>query len=136
MYAKALAKKDFTEAWGEYQAKQGVLLLNTALTVERGNAGSHTALWSGFTKDLIQVLMNHKDSITWIIMGTKAYDLISDYLDTDHNFIISSHPSPFSNNKTFKRGGVVYPSFNDQDIFSNVSEIKWCKNPLSGEKEI
>jgi uracil-DNA glycosylase len=55
-------------------AKQGVLLLNTALTVEKGKAGSHTVLWNTFTKELLTSLTSTKDDIIFVLWGKKAQD--------------------------------------------------------------
>jgi uracil-DNA glycosylase len=56
------------ESW----AKQGVLLLNTALTVEAGKAGSHLKLWSLFTNDLIQFISHQYPETIFILWGKYA----------------------------------------------------------------
>lgn len=50
---------------------QGIFLLNTALTVERGNANSHTNYWQWFTKEIIKIISKEVSPI-WMLWGAKA----------------------------------------------------------------
>lgn len=52
-------------------AEQGVLLLNTALTVEKGKANSHKVMWHDFTVKVIEHL-DKMDNIVWILLGKQA----------------------------------------------------------------
>ena len=62
-----IKKLDYTiEDWD----KQGILLLNTALTVEKGRANSHKALWIGFIKKIVEFL-SYQDPV-WILLGNQA----------------------------------------------------------------
>ena len=80
------------EGW----ARQGVLLLNSALTVRRKSPGSHMAIWSDFTEYIIRYLnVMHKD-ILFIAWGAFAYDRLRYINEEKHTLIVSSHPSPFS----------------------------------------
>ena len=78
-------------------SKQGVLLLNTVLTVRKGNANSHKDLgWERFTDEVIKKL-NEKDTpIVFILWGSPARN--KKYLITNKNHYIveSVHPSPLS----------------------------------------
>lgn len=66
---------------------QGVLLLNTALTVESGKAGSHISYWKGFTSKFIQQFSKEKPCI-WILWGKHAQN----YIPYIHNpFIIKNY---------------------------------------------
>lgn len=83
-------------------AKQGVLLLNTILTVRKGQAFSHKNLgWENFTDTIIQRL-NEKDSpIVYILWGRAAQEKIR-LIDTNKHFIIKApHPSPLSAHRGF-----------------------------------
>ena len=76
-------------------ASQGVLLINTAHTVVRGQAGSHIAMWSPFTRSVIEAL-NKKDNIVWLLWGSHAKfygDLVT---NESHVKIESGHPSPLN----------------------------------------
>jgi uracil-DNA glycosylase len=79
-------------------AKQGVLLLNTALTVRAGEPFSHAKTgWSKFTDAVIETISD----IIFILWGKFAQEKIS-LIDTGKHFILgSSHPSPFSAHKGF-----------------------------------
>jgi uracil-DNA glycosylase len=83
-------------------AKQGVLLLNTALTVRAGEPFSHAKTgWSKFTDAVIETISNEKENIIFILWGKFAQEKIS-LIDTGKHFILgSAHPSPFSAHKGF-----------------------------------
>jgi uracil-DNA glycosylase len=83
-------------------AKQGVLLLNTALTVRAGEPFSHAKTgWSKFTDAVIETISDEKENIIFILWGKFAQEKIS-LIDTGKHFILgSSHPSPFSAHKGF-----------------------------------
>lgn len=73
---------------------RGVLLLNTALTVEAGKPGSHIELWKPFMKSLIP---NIKDK-TWVLLGANAQSW-EPYING--NIIKAAHPSPLARGKFF-----------------------------------
>lgn len=83
-------------------AKQGVLLLNTVLTVRAGQAHSHKGKgWEIFTDRVIEVLNEKPDPIVYILWGRAAQSKIK-LIDTNKHFIIqSAHPSPLSCNRGF-----------------------------------
>ena len=85
---------DFTDL-----AKQGVLLINSALTVEEGKPGSHLKLWQPYTNYIIDYISkNHKD-IIFVLWGNfaKKKKVIIDL--SKHYTIESNHPSPLSANR-------------------------------------
>lgn len=89
-------------------AKQGVLLLNTALTVEEGMPDSHTKFWRSITDNIIKEINTHCNSVIFMLWGKKA-QAKNKYINKDQHFIISrAHPSPFAAN----RGGW----FNEQQF--------------------
>ena len=83
-------------------ANQGVLLLNTVLTVEKDNANSHKDLgWEIFTKKAIEIVSSKLNNIVFILWGKQAQS-IEDVIDTSKHFIITSvHPSPLSAHRGF-----------------------------------
>ena len=86
--------KDFTDL-----ANQGVLLINSALTVEEGKPGSHLKLWQPYTNYIIDYISkNHKD-IIFVLWGNyaKKKRVIIDL--SKHYTIESNHPSPLSANR-------------------------------------
>ncbi len=78
-------------------AEQGVLLLNTALTVEQGNANSHQGKgWETFTDAIIKTVNEKKEHVVFILWGANAQKKQS-IIDTHkHRVIKSVHPSPLS----------------------------------------
>jgi uracil-DNA glycosylase len=103
----------------EYWAYQGVLLLNTSLSVEKGKPNSHQHIWSKFTDELIKIISRNKNNIIFVMWGANAYSkykLIEN--KKNHRFIISSHPSPYSAHN--KLG--IYDSFMDTDTFGLINK--------------
>ena len=76
--------------------KEGVFLLNTALTVEAGEPLSHMELWKEFTYSLIKYLNNYNQKLIWIFWGKKAKLIKEECQITDTFSLVSTHPSPFS----------------------------------------
>ena len=86
-------------------AEQGVLLLNTVLTVTDGIANSHRGLgWEQFTGKAIQYLANSDQPIVWILWGNSAKESYARYAKVEnpkHLIIRSVHPSPLSAHNGF-----------------------------------
>ena len=81
----------------EKWARQGVLLLNTSLTVREGQANSHKDIgWEILTDRIISLLGNREKPLVFILWGSKAKAKIS-LIDKNKHMILSSvHPSPLS----------------------------------------
>ena len=74
-------------------SNQGILMLNTALTVEVGKIGSHFDIWKPFTAYLLDWLSNHNPGLIYVYMGKKAEgwsDLTNDA--TSYKFTVK-HPA-------------------------------------------
>lgn len=105
--SKALAIEGFGHlAHGDlhHWAKQGVLLLNTALSVKLGEAGSHTSLgWKGLVDRLISSLAGQKPQLVWMLWGGHAQSKLP-LIEPGVNQLIlqSSHPSGLGVYKTDK----------------------------------
>lgn len=80
---KGVLKEDLYPSWQEltHWQEQGVLLLNTALTVQTATAGSHTKYWKNFTAKIISHISLQQPCI-WIFWGKKAQSFIP-YLQRD-----------------------------------------------------
>lgn len=77
-------------------AKQGVVLLNTALTVRHKSPGSHIALWKPFTTDLVIHLANSTRNVVYMLWGNHAISYVP-YIDQLNNLVLThTHPSPLS----------------------------------------
>lgn len=101
---------------------QGVLLLNAALTVEKGCADSHSKYWYPFTERLIKYISNNTSNISWLLMGKRAQEFKKYINISTHNIVETSHPSPFS----AMRGYGTIPAFIGSDCFKKLgNNIKW-----------
>ena len=105
-------------------AKQGVLLLNSILTVEKNNPGSHKNIgWEKLT-DIIISSLSLIGNIVFILWGNFAKKK-SNLIDNNINLVInSSHPSPFSAHKGFF-GAKPFSKCNDYLISKGKEPIKW-----------
>ncbi|MGF1696757.1 uracil-DNA glycosylase [Vibrio lamellibrachiae] len=98
------------ESW----AKQGVLLLNTVLTVEQGKAHSHSKIgWETFTDHMIDQIVQHNEGVIFILWGAHAQKK-GRFIDRDkHHVLTSVHPSPLS----------AYRGFFGCQHFSQVNQL-------------
>lgn len=86
------------QAWAE----QGVLLLNTVLTVEAGKAGSHQKHgWETFTDTLIRTISAQAQPVVFVLWGNHAQKKTELIDATRHCIIASAHPSPLSARRGF-----------------------------------
>ena len=111
----------------DYLAKQGVLLLNTVLTVRNGEANSHKNMgWETFTDNLIKELDKIDNPIVFILWGAKAIQK-KKYINNPNHFIVESeHPSPLSAYRGFF-GSKPFSKTNDFLISKGLEPIKWYK---------
>lgn len=88
----------FLESW----AKQGVLLLNTVLTVEAGKAHSHARFgWETFTDNVISAINTHREGVIFLLWGSHAQKKGS-IIDAQRNHVLKApHPSPLSAHRGF-----------------------------------
>lgn len=78
-------------------AKQGVLLLNTVLTVEKGKANSHKNMgWENITQKIIELVNNQNRPIVFLLWGSQAQSFSKILNNKKHLILKSVHPSPLS----------------------------------------
>ena len=78
-------------------AYQGVLLLNTVLTVRRGEANSHKGKgWEKFTDRIVELLNQREKPMVFILWGANAKSKQSLITNKDHMILSGAHPSPLS----------------------------------------
>lgn len=94
-YPNIYRKNGNLEDWVE----QGVFLLNTALTVNKGMPASHMHVWEKFTDHIIDIIQN-RGNVIFCIWGKFAESKIHLIKNTSNIILKSSHPSPFSALKT------------------------------------
>jgi uracil-DNA glycosylase len=109
----------------EYWAYQGVLLLNTSLSVEKSKPNSHQHIWSMFTDELIQIITKKYPNLIIVMWGGSAFNKMNIIKNKDtHKYIISSHPSPLG----FKNKMKNYASFYETDHFGEINKILKTNN--------
>jgi len=87
--------------WLEPWCRQGVLLLNTTLTVRAHQAGSHQGQgWEQFTDEVIRTLSSREKPVIFVLWGRHARAK-KDLIDSRHTIIESAHPSPMSASSGF-----------------------------------
>ncbi|PJC86206.1 uracil-DNA glycosylase [Vibrio sp. HA2012] len=89
----------YLKSWAE----QGVLLLNTVLTVEQGKAHSHakTTGWERFTDHVIQAVNDHCDGVVFLLWGSHAQKKGRVIDRNRHHVLMAPHPSPLSAHRGF-----------------------------------
>jgi uracil-DNA glycosylase len=86
----------------EHWAKQGVLLLNAALTVEAHNPMSHSKIgWHNFTNDVIRIISERKDNVVFMLWGGFAKTKLELIDRSKHLVLTAAHPSPLSAHNGF-----------------------------------
>lgn len=118
------------ESW----AKQGILMINSALTCEVNRVGSHTNVWRPFVSKLVKNLSNRETGIIYVLFGKDAQSL-KPYINEKYNDIIEiQHPAYFA------RTGKKMP----HSIFTRINEllygrygekIEWYKEEQFNTKE-
>ncbi|MSR92725.1 uracil-DNA glycosylase [Inconstantimicrobium porci] len=106
-------------------ADQGVLLLNTSLTVRAGEANSHRNIgWGTFTDKIIELLNQRQNPIVFILWGNNAISKEKFITNPQHYIIKSVHPSPLSASRGFF-GSKPFSKTNAFLIKNNKAPIDW-----------
>lgn len=104
-------------------AEQGVLLLNTTLTVAAGRAASHQGLgWETFTDAIIETVNRHCEHVVFLLWGTPARRKASMIDRSRHLILEAPHPSPLSAHRGFF-GCRHFSQTNDY-------LVRWGKEPI------
>tara|TARA_Y100000741_G_C18250049_1_gene556978 strand:+ start:25 stop:687 length:663 start_codon:yes stop_codon:yes gene_type:complete len=106
-------------------ANQGVLLLNSILTVRKSEPGSHTNIgWEKFTDFVIKNISSEKSNIVFLLWGKYAQSKSRLIDDNKHLILKSPHPSPFSAHKGFFKN-FHFKKTNEYLLLNNIKEINW-----------
>ena len=106
-------------------AKQGVLLLNSILTVRKSQPGSHRKIgWERFTDYVIKTISSQKNNVVFILWGSFAKSKAYIIDKRDHLILESSHPSPFSAHKGFFNNN-HFIKVNEYLNDNNIKTIEW-----------
>lgn len=110
----------YLESW----ARQGILLLNTALTVAESDANSHSKFgWLNFTKAVLDAVSNKTKNVVFIAWGKPAQKLCAKIPRNRHLVLESGHPSPLSV-KLFL-GNNHFKATNDYLLSHQLPPINW-----------
>lgn len=108
----------------EHWARQGILLLNTVLTVRAGEANSHRGRgWERFTDFVISHLSSQQRPIVFLLWGNAAQAKRSLINQTRHPIVACAHPSPLSARKFF--GSRCFSHVNQHLLASGSTPINW-----------
>jgi len=111
-------------------AEQGVLLLNTVLTVRAGQANSHRGMgWEIFTDRVIEVLNAKEHPVVFLLWGSHAQSKASLITNPRHHLIMSAHPSPLSAHRGFF-GSRPFSRTNRFLREAGLGEIDWSLPPI------
>ena len=111
-----------------FWAKQGVLLLNSVLTVEKDKAASHKDLgWNLLTDHIIKLLNQKQEPVVFILWGNFARNKKVFITNPKHLIIESPHPSPFSANSGFF-GSKPFSKTNNFLIKNNITPVNFNLN--------
>jgi len=106
-------------------AEQGVLLLNSVLTVEAGKANSHQGQgWEQFTDRIIEVLNEQTSPLVFVLWGAYAQKKGRIVTNPQHLILRSSHPSPLSSYRGFF-GSKPFSKINNFLIENGKTPINW-----------
>ncbi len=111
-------------------AKQGVMLLNTVLTVREGSPNSHKGKgWENFTNRIIEILNDREDPIVFLLWGNNAKEKIKIITNKNHHILTTVHPSPLSANagffgcKHFSKTNEILKGLNKEPIDWQIQNI-------------
>lgn len=111
----------FLESW----AKNGVLMLNNVLTVQKGNPASHQGKgWEFFTDKVVETLNNECNNLVFLLWGSHAQRKAATVDRKKHLVLESPHPSPFSAHKGFL-GNKHFSKCNEYLRNSGIDPIDW-----------
>ncbi len=118
-------KKDYNNGNLFDWVKQGVMLLNTGLTVEKDKPNSHKDIgWHEFTDTVIKKLNEKERPVVFILWGNNAREKKKYITNPKHLIIESAHPSPFSANNGFF-GSKPFSKTNAFLEKNNIKKINW-----------
>jgi uracil-DNA glycosylase len=108
-------------------ANQGVLLLNSVLTVRANEPGSHAKIgWQSFTTQILQHLNAREKPIVFMLWGSYAQQMGKNLDDSKHLIIRSAHPSPLAANRGRWFGSKPFSQANAYLAAKGMDPIRWA----------
>lgn len=109
------------ESW----ADQGVLLLNSALTVELNKPGSHTMLWRNFIIEVLKNLSLYSPGLVYILFGSTAASF-SSYINNNNYILKEAHPAYYAR-YNLPMESTVFDQANKIIYSTNGEKIQWLR---------
>ncbi len=123
---------DYTSGNLEYLARQGVLLLNTILSVRKGVSMSHdTKEYQEFTKRVMELLDSIDTPMVFMLWGGYAKKFSEYVTNPKHIVLTAHHPSPLSANKGGWFGCNNFIQCNSFLVDNHLTPIRWSNIPLT-----
>lgn len=111
------------ESW----AKQGILMINSALTVEENKIGSHVIVWRPFIAKLFQNLSRINPGLIYVLFGKQA-ESFSPFINGNNNHILTEkHPAYYARIGE-RMPSTVFQKVSELSTLLNGEEIKWFNN--------
>lgn len=108
------------ESW----CNQGILMLNSALTVESGKIGSHTWLWRDFIAKFLRNYSENNNGIIFVLWGQQAKTFLP-YINTKYNHIFfEKHPAYYARTNS-KLSNAIFKEVSELSKSLNGEKIKW-----------
>ena len=107
-------------------ASQGVLLLNSILSVESGKPGSHSKIgWETFTDNVIKIISKSKNNVVFMLWGGYAKKKEKLIFENNHLILKTGHPSPLSANRGYWFGNKHFSKCNSFLEKKDIEPIEW-----------
>ena len=107
-------------------SKQGVLLLNSTLTVRENLAGSHQNKgWEIFTNKIIEIISSKRNNMVFLLWGSYAKSKAKLIDNANHLILTSGHPSPLSANRGYWFGNKHFSKTNSYLKSNGLDEVLW-----------
>lgn len=115
------------ESW----AKQGILMLNSALTVEVNKIGSHTEMWRPFISNFLETLSTYHSGIVYVLFGQRAQTFMPYIKKCGNHILKENHPAYYARTGT-RMSSTVFNEVNKYLKQQYNEEIMWYKE-FNGE---
>jgi uracil-DNA glycosylase len=109
-------------------AKQGVLLLNAALTVERKKPGSHSKFWSNYMIELMQETADRNKNLIWVALGKNSQEILEKIENIDpKNIVKAPHPmvAQYSGDLDSYKNIRIFTQINDKLTDNGFDKIRF-----------
>ena len=101
-----------------------ILLLNTALTVNKGESNSHQKIWNDIINEVIEYISDNSENVIFLLLGNNAKNKIK-YIEKDKHIVVTGiHPSPLSASRGFFDKD-IFKKINEELLKLGKSEIDW-----------